>query len=314
MQNIIAETVPSGASQVSSLQEQEKKAETATALAPGVPSVKEKAEVVSLDKKTNEVNLAEDKEEDTDDDLPLSCVAEKQNLTTQEKKAETTAAASGVPSVQEKKAEAVSLEKKSDEVNPAEDEDEDMDDNLPLSRVAKKRKLTFPSDDEKGNESANEETSFVRGLSDEHKSVLLTVFQEDISKGRILTIAEVRNRMRADLYLKTYVVQPDFVKKIADFVRYKTNHTRHMQLTQLSNWEPEEYVASLSIESGFRKTWNDHDNAVIEAKFSLLPDVKNKKEIINVFSSDEVLSHILQREGTNRCYEKAKNILRRKAK
>ena len=120
--------------------------------------------------------------------------------------------------------------------------------------------------------------------------------------------------MRADLYLKMFAVQPDFVKKIADFVRYKTNHIRHMLLTQLSNWEPDEYVASLSIESGLRRTWNDHDNAVIEAKFNLLPHVKSKKEIINFFSSDEVLSHILHREGTDRCYEKAKNIVRRKAK
>ena len=56
--------------------------------------------------------------------------------------------------MQEKKAEAVSLDKKTDEVNPAEDRDEDMDDDLPLQRAAKKWKLTFPSDDEKGTESA----------------------------------------------------------------------------------------------------------------------------------------------------------------
>ena len=82
MQNIIAETVPAGASGVSSTREQEKKVETAPALAPGV--LEKKAEVVSLDKKTDEVNLAEDKDEDMDDDLPLRCATEKWKLTAQE--------------------------------------------------------------------------------------------------------------------------------------------------------------------------------------------------------------------------------------
>ena len=60
--------------------------------------------------------------------------------------------------------------------------------------------------------------------------MLLTVFKDGIAKGKLLTQAEVRARMRADAYLHNMVVNKEVVKKIADFVRYKTKHTRHLQL------------------------------------------------------------------------------------
>ena len=197
------------------------------------------------------------------------------------------------------------------EVVPEEDDD-DEEDEVPSRSLFKKRKRVLSESDDEDPEAT--ETASVRSLSDEHKSVILTVFQEEIAKGKLLTMAEVRSKMRADLFLRKMVVNQESVKKIADFVRYKTNHTRHLQLSELTELDPSEYVASFSTESGLRKTWNAHDTAVIEAKFSSLPHVKSKKSIINVFSSDEVLNHILEREGSCRCYEKVKNIIKRRGR
>lgn len=45
------------------------------------------------------------------------------------------------------------------------------------------------------------------GLSDDDKVVILTVFQEQIDKGQQLTLKEIRDRMRADLYLLARVVK-----------------------------------------------------------------------------------------------------------
>ena len=81
---------------------------------------------------------------------------------------------------------------------------------------------------------------------------------------------------------------------------------------RLSELDSSNYVASLSIESGLRKTWNPHDKAVIESKFRSLPHVKSKKAIMEAFSSDPVLRHILDREGAQRCYEKVKNFIKSK--
>ena len=193
-----------------------------------------------------------------------------------------------------------------------ENDDDNQDDGVPLRSSSKKRKRVLSESDDNDPEAT--ETASVSSLGDEHKSVILTVFQEEIAKGRLLTMAEVRSRMRADLYLRKMVVNQEYVKKIADFVRYKTNHTRHLQLSELTELDTSEYVASFSNESGLRKTWNAHDTAVIEAKFDSLPHVKSKKIIISVFSSDEVLGHILEREGSYRCYEKVKNIIKRRSR
>ena len=107
-------------------------------------------------------------------------------------------------------------------------------------------------------------------------------------------------------------MQADFVKKVSDFVRYKTNHTRQLQLTQLSDLDVEDGVISLSVESGLRKVWSANDAAVIEKKFKSHPKFPGKKEIMNMFSTDEVLSHILEGEGAVRCYKKVKSLFKQR--
>ena len=191
---------------------------------------------------------------------------------------------------------------------PKSSEDEDDE---PLVSLTKKRKRNVleSSDDESGPQSPR---GSVVSLGDEHKSVLLTVFSQEISTGKLLTMHEVRNKMRAHIFLRKMVVQADFVKKVADFVRYKTNHTCQLQLTQLSDLDVEDGVISLSIESGVRKVWSAHDATVIEEKFKSHPKFPGKKEILNQFSTDEVLSHILEREGAVRCYEKVKSLFKQR--
>lgn len=54
--------------------------------------------------------------------------------------------------------------------------------------------------------------------------------------------------MRTDLYLRPMVVKPDTVKRIADFVRYKTNFVRQTQLTEMT--EPDEFDLLLHFHWG----------------------------------------------------------------
>ena len=140
--------------------------------------------------------------------------------------------------------------------------------------------------------------------------MLLTVFDDEISNGKLLPMDEVRSKMRADLFLRKMMVQVDYAKKVADFVRYRCNLKCQLQLTQLSELDDEYTFPSVSAESGLRRQWSPHDAAVIKEKFESLPNVPRKREILQMFSSDQVLSHILEREGTTRCYEKVKNLLK----
>ena len=117
--------------------------------------------------------------------------------------------------------------------------------------------------------------------------------------------------MRTDLYLRPMVVKPDAVKRIADFVRYKTNFVRQTQLTEMTEPDEFDFIASLSLGSGLRRQWSTHDTAAIEQRFGSRPKISNKKEIIRIFNTDQVLSHIVEREGSARCYEKVKSFYKR---
>ena len=178
----------------------------------------------------------------------------------------------------------------------------DEDDDVPLGIIFGDTPTT-PSDEQRKTASS---------LSDEHKSILLTIFQPEISTGKLLTMQEVCTRMRDNHVLRNFVVQPDFVKRVADFVRYKNNATRKIQLTTFPDLDPDDGVASFSNHSGLRKVWSPHDVAVIVAKFEGRKKVPPKGEILTMFRQDPVLSHILERQGQNRCYEKVKTLLRRK--
>lgn len=46
--------------------------------------------------------------------------------------------------------------------------------------------------------------------------------------------------------------------------------------------------------------------------FSSIPSLLKKREIMQTFNDDLVLKHILQREGRDRCYEKVKNIFKKR--
>lgn len=176
----------------------------------------------------------------------------------------------------------------------------DTNDDVPLGDAFNNPKPALPSTSQRGTPVS---------LLDEHKSVLLTAFQQEIAAGKLLTTQEIRSRMRTNHVLRVYVVQPDFVKRAADFVRYRTNTTRQQHLTSFPDLDPDDGVASFSIESGFRKVWSPPDVAVIESKFKGVTKVPPKREILATFRKDPVLAHILEREGETRCYEKVKTLL-----
>ncbi|KAJ7381230.1 hypothetical protein OS493_001346 [Desmophyllum pertusum] len=53
-----------------------------------------------------------------------------------------------------------------------------------------------------------------------------------------------------------------------------------------------------------RKQWREDDVKCINQRFKHLESMPSKSRTIQMFNNDEVLQHILQREGKERCYEK----------
>ena len=55
-------------------------------------------------------------------------------------------------------------------------------------------------------DTSSKQTETPSPLADEHKSVLLTIFKQEISSGKLLTMQEVRSKMRDSHVLRVHVV------------------------------------------------------------------------------------------------------------
>lgn len=164
-------------------------------------------------------------------------------------------------------------------------------------------------EDNSSRESKEEDqVHLTNAVSTEEKSVLMTVFQETILKGRVLTISEVRSQMKSVPYMRRFVLDQSKTK-FYDFVRHRTNVVR--QTTDICH-EDDEFEFVTSLPSSQRKAWEAHDTKNIDKGFSAFNTVPNTKDVIAHFQRDSVLKHILEREGPNSCYEKVKSMFKRR--
>jgi len=101
-------------------------------------------------------------------------------------------------------------------------------------------------------------------LSNDDKVVILSIFNQDIQKGELLTTEEVKAICRNDSHLKTLLLDPSKIKKACDFLRYKANIVRQTQLTQDSDDENDFDPLTHSSALGLRRTSDLYSAAVIE--------------------------------------------------
>lgn len=201
-----------------------------------------------------------------------------------------------------------SAKSKEKEMKSSSESSSESENNEEEEHVHKQNESHKDEDEDENEEESIDEQSF-SGVTNEEKSVLTTVFQTSVEVGRILTIAEFRNRMRADLFLRKYIPNAEKTKKMQDFIRHKTQVVRR---TALHNITEDEYDFATTTSSKQRRAWSDYDTQCIENKFSSLNKMPNKATVVGSFSADPVLQHILQREGRTQCYEKVKSFFKKK--
>jgi len=188
--------------------------------------------------------------------------------------------------------------------------DEEAGDSTKTINSKKKKESLEKEKDQDTSDKEDEAEDFSTSVSNEDKSVLMTVFMENINSGTVLTLAEVRFRMRSVPYLRRFVLDKAKTKKFYDFVRYKTLGVRETSDT-FGKEDEFEFVTSLS--SSQRKAWEAHDTYNIEEAFSSFKSMPTKNQVVDTFSANTVLRHILSREGKNRCYEKVKALFKKRA-
>ena len=58
-----------------------------------------------------------------------------------------------------------------------------------------------------------------------------------------------------------------------------------------------------SSASGLRRTWDPHSTKAMEERLEKFEKMPRMGQMMRMFSGDNVLSHVLRREGKDRCYE-----------
>ena len=147
---------------------------------------------------------------------------------------------------------------------------EDFADSNDIIDIKKKeqtleKKKDQDSSDQDSSDEEDEPERVSTSVSNEDKSVLMTVFMDNINAGPVLTLAEVRFKMRSVPYLRRFALDEGKTKKFYDFVRYKTNVVHRMS-DSFGPVDEFEFVTSLS--SSQRKAWEAHDTYNIEEAFS----------------------------------------------
>ena len=149
------------------------------------------------------------------------------------------------------------------------------------------------------------------GLTNDDKVVLKSVFKKCISHGQKLSMHEFRHQMRSDPYLRRSVTDKTKVKKMYDFVRAKTKKESHLKEIEVDEFE---FDGVKTVPSSLtRRQWSEDDEKCIEERFAKHDQMPIKSAVLAIFRQDPVLQYVLENEGKERCYEKVKNLYKKKA-
>ena len=93
---------------------------------------------------------------------------------------------------------------------------------------------------------------------------VVIAFDQEIQAGKLLTRHKVRTKMHTDTHLWRYVVKPEKVKKICDFLRYRTNRVRQLMYNE-GEGDDKSKIATFS--TGSRRQWDGNATKAIEDQF-----------------------------------------------
>ena len=144
------------------------------------------------------------------------------------------------------------------------------------------------------------------------------LFAEIVNTNAALTILQVKNIMSESADLIEFVDDSHVVNKVYRRVKYLQSKNFEENVNTIPEEEEEKtslWVESISKTSGSssrRFTWSGEDTAIMEMAFKNFDHCPRKAEMLEVFNSQLVLKDVMKRNTFNRCYEKIKNIFKKR--
>ena len=156
-------------------------------------------------------------------------------------------------------------------------------------------------------------------LSREQLNDIDLLFADEIVKNAKLTFQDVRNGMSESLNLSMLVNQKVMVKKVYRRIKYlQTKRTpkaifalQHRDPQEASRqWFEEHHSPSLTSTRSKREAWPEEDVQLIQDVFAKYDTRPSKKDILKIFLQHPELEEIKRWKGSEKCYNKVKNIFR----
>lgn len=168
----------------------------------------------------------------------------------------------------------------------------------------------------------NQHPTRTSNLSSKQWDDVHLLFADVIKSNAPLTYTETRNLMSESMDLMEEVRNDVIVAKIYNHVKYLQSCAWNTGLQNVPHQETAskttqwiEDSASLSQGSSGRQwVWSKHDEDVIAKQFEIYNACPRKSTIVNDFNTIEELKDIASRNGLHRCYEKVKNLFKKRVR
>ena len=167
----------------------------------------------------------------------------------------------------------------------------------------------------------NREEGEDQGLSEEDKELLLVMFEDEVSANAKLTIQDVEERISSSSGLLHLMASGKTLKQAINHLRYQQRKSAKTTLSIIKKKQAKtldrrnkwlvQTTDVKSLGSHSRTQWEQADTEGLEefyANFKVCPD---KSQILAHMESNRLKS-ILDKEGFARCYQKVKNIFKKK--
>ena len=281
------------------------------------------AEKRKAQKKTKEKQETKDKEKDIESD---ESDAEKRKA--QEKKKEKQKTKEKEKDIESEDSDAekrkVQKKKKETQENNEKEKDIESDDSdaEKKKRKVQEKKTEEMSEEDQEEEDEEEEYLDSEDFGDVEKAMLADLFADEIDLNYPLTVEHVKKKISEHSGLwHVNLKDKGNLKRLMNSLRYqqklkaktKFQHftiKRDARKQKVSGWLDENFTA-MSEGSRRRLQWNEEDSETLESYFEKYPCCPDKSQILAHLQTP-ALRELRDREGVKRCYQKIKNIFKKR--
>lgn len=153
-------------------------------------------------------------------------------------------------------------------------------------------------------------------LSERQKLVITEVFAKELATNKPLSTTEVRNKMTLHQALRPIAADSSSVKKVSNYIAYqqRKNPSQSHPPSSIASMQSRvgNWVSALDETASTHSGWSSADSATISSYLEQFKTCPNKETITDLFNDYQDLQDIMRREGFSRCYEKVKNLMKKK--